>query len=312
MINGILNINKPEGLTSAKTVSIIKEILKLKKAGHTGTLDPFATGMLFVCLNRATKIARYLSNLDKEYIGTMVLGITTDTQDLKGKVLTINAVNPQKLKTIELGEVFAKFQGDIWQIPPMFSAIKYKGRRLYSLARKGIKIDLDFRKTKIDQLNIINIKYDRYPSIVFRVRCSKGTYVRTLCHDIGQSLGYGAYVSQLKRTAIGNHTINRSVELDKFLKMSYKEQCSHVLSIDHVLSHLKKIILTESREVVNRVQNGGQFSEQEVSKFVPGNHINLNDKFRVYSSNGHLLAIAEKSEKSSNNLNIYKIEKVFS
>jgi len=310
-MNGILNINKPEGLTSAKTVSIIKEILKLKKAGHTGTLDPFATGMLIVCLNRATKIARYLSNLDKEYIGTMVLGITTDTQDLKGKVLTINVIDPQKLKTIELREVFAKFRGDIWQIPPMFSAIKYKGRRLYSLARKGIKIDLDFRKTKIHQLNILNIKYDRYPSIVFRVRCSKGTYVRTLCHDIGQSLGYGAYVSQLKRTAIGNHTIKSSVDLDLFLKMSYEEQCSHILSIDHVLSHLKKIILTESREVVNRVKNGGQFSEQEVSEFVPGNHIKLSDKFRVYSSNGHLLAVAEKSEKSSNNLNIYKIEKVF-
>ncbi len=311
MINGILNINKPEGITSAKAVSKIKEILKINKAGHTGTLDPFATGILIVCLNRATKIAQYLSKLDKEYVGTMVLGITTDTQDLKGKVLRIKPVNTKELKSFELKEVFARFQGDIWQRPPMFSAVKYKGLRLYNLARKGIKVDLALRKTKIYQLSILNIRYDRYPSITFRVRCSKGTYIRTLCHDIGQSLGCGAFVSHLKRTEIGNHIIQQSIDLDKFLKFSCQEQYRNILPIDQALSHFKKIILMESKEIVDRVKNGGQFSEQVVSKIVTGDNTALYDKFRVCSFDGHLLAIAKKLEKSSNNINIYKVEKVF-
>ncbi len=312
MINGVININKPEGITSAQTVLKIKEKLKLKKAGHAGTLDPFATGILIICLNRATKIAQYLSNSDKEYIGTMVLGITTDTQDLKGKVLKIKTVDPKSLKLAEIKKVFNRFQGDIWQKPPMFSAIKYKGMRLYNLARKGIQIDLALRKIKIHQLRILNIRYDCYPSIAFRVRCSKGTYIRTLCHDIGQLLGYGAYVSNLKRTGIGNHTITQSIDLDRFLQLSCKEHNEHILSTDEALSHFKKMILPESKKIVDKVKNGGQFSEQEVKKITPEGDIDLYEKLRVYSSDGHFLAIAKRLEKSSNTINIYKVEKVFS
>ena len=311
MINGILNINKPEGISSAKTVSKIKEILKLKKVGHTGTLDPFATGILIICINRATKIAQYLSNLDKEYIATMVLGITTDTQDLKGKVLRIKTANTKRLEFTEIKKVFKSFRGDIWQKPPMFSAIKYKGMRLYNLARKGIQIDLALRKAKIYQLSIMHIRYDRYPSITFRVRCSKGTYIRTLCHDIGQSLGFGAHVIHLKRIGIGNHTINQSIDLDKFLKLPYKEKQSHILSIDQALSHLKKMVLSESNEIVDKVKNGGYFSEQDISKVIPADNITLHEKFRIYSSDGHLLALAKRSAESSENLNTYKVEKVF-
>ncbi len=311
MIKGILNINKPEGITSAKAVSKIKENLKLNKAGHTGTLDPFATGILLVCINRATKIAQYLSDLDKEYIGTMVLGISTDTQDLKGKVLKIRNVNQETLNIGNLREVFINFQGSIWQKPPMFSAIRHKGLRLYNLARKGIKVDLDSRKIFIHQISILKIKYDYFPSITFKVRCSKGTYIRSLCDDIGQKLGCGAFLSQLERTEIGNHNVKQSIDLDKFLSMPIKEQLKNVLTIDQALNNFNKIILLKDEEIVNRVKNGRPFFESEISEIVNKEaNSKYNDRFRVSSYDGKLLAIGKKVE-DDNYPKKYKVEKVF-
>ena len=312
MINGILNINKPEGITSAKAVSKIKKKLQLKKAGHTGTLDPFATGILLICFNRATKIAQYLSVLDKEYVGIMVLGVTTDTQDLKGKVLKIKNVNHQALNIDNLEEVFASFQGRLWQKPPMFSALRHKGLRLYSLARKGIEIDLDPRKIFIKQISILKIKYDYFPSITFRVKCSKGTYIRTLCNDIGQKLGCGAFLSRLERTEIGNHNIQQSIGLDKFLRMPFQEQYKNILSIDKALNNFNKIILLKDKEIEDRVKNGVPFSEKEISEIIneEGNN-KFNDRFRVSSYDGNLLAIGKKVE-DFDYTKKYKVEKVFS
>ena len=197
MRDGILIIDKPEGISSAKTVYKIKKLLKLNKVGHTGTLDPFATGVLVLCLNRSTKEAAYFINLDKTYIGTMILGISTDTQDLTGKVIKVNSIKREqkRLTQYEIEGVFKKFQGDIWQTPPMHSAIKSKGKPLYLLARKGIKIKVEPRKVKIQQLSPLKVRWDIYPSISFKVKCSKGTYIRTLCKDIGDYLGFGAYLS---------------------------------------------------------------------------------------------------------------------
>ncbi len=312
MKNGILIIDKPEGITSAKAVLKIKELLKLNKAGHAGTLDPFATGILMVCLNRATKIAKYLSDLDKEYITTMVLGISTDTQDLKGKIIKINTDNAYQLNYSNIEKVFNKFQKDIWQIPPMFSAVRHQGRRLYKLARKGIKINLAPRKVKIHKIKILAIKYDCFPSITFQVHCSKGTYIRTLCNDIGEALGFGAYVSHLRRIRVGHYDINQSVDLNNFIKMPSAERDKYILPVDNSLSHLKKIILPENKEIIERIKNGGYFSEAEFSeKISEKKSISLIDKYAVYSSEGNLLAIAEKLKQQTSNKNIYKVEKVF-
>ena len=311
--NGILLIDKPEGITSARTVSRIKKALRIKKAGHTGTLDPSATGILIVCLNRSTKIAQYLSSLDKVYMGTMVLGITTDTQDFTGKIQEIKTINPKKLNTSEIKSVFFSFQGDIWQIPPMFSALKHKGRPLYSLARKGIKVNLAPRKVRISQLKILKIQYDRYPSITFQVRCSKGTYIRTLCHDIGKSLGFGAYLSSLRRIQIGNYSINESIPLKQFLRMSTSGQHHQlIIPLHRALSHMNKIVLLNNRELLDRVKNGGHISEKEIKEkeIVPGINAGLTEIFVVYSSEGHLTAIAKNLGKFSNRMNRYKVDKI--
>ena len=266
MINGILNINKPEGITSAKVVAKIKNNLGLNKAGHTGTLDPFATGVLLICINHSTKISQYLSDSDKEYTGTMILGITTDTQDIRGKVLKIKKVDTEKLNMMKIKKIFNSFKGILYQRPPMFSAVKYKGARLYSLARKGIIADVDPRKIIIDKLEITKIQYDYYPSITFNVRCSKGTYIRTLCHEIGKALGYGAFCSNLKRTRIGNITIKQSIGLEYFLNMPIHKKNQIILPPGDALNHLDKIILHKNDKTLLRIKNGGLFSEEEILK----------------------------------------------
>lgn len=245
MRDGILIIDKPEGITSARTVFKIKNILKLKKVGHTGTLDPFATGILILCLNRSTKQSSYFLNLDKTYVGTMIMGISTDTQDLTGKVIRVNKkCREQGRLTLDVIEsAFKKFEGDIWQTPPMFSAIKLKGRPLYKLARKEIKVDIAPRKVKIFKLTLLGANLDKYPSINFKVHCSKGTYIRTLCNDIGNHLGCGAYLSNLRRVKVGNISINQSVALDKFMGLSAEKQSSFILSTEAVTGYISNKVV---------------------------------------------------------------------
>jgi|LSQX01.2.fsa_nt_gb tRNA pseudouridine55 synthase len=234
MRDGILIIDKPEGISSAKTVFKIKKLLKLDKVGHTGTLDPFATGVLVLCLNRSTKEAAYFINLDKTYTGTMILGISTDTQDLTGKAIRINS--QKRLTHDGIESAFRKFKGDIWQTPPMYSAIKSKGKPLYRLARKGIKIKVEPRMVTIHQLSLLKIRQDIYPSISFKVKCSKGTYIRTLCNDIGDYLGFGAYLSSLRRIQVGNISINQSISLDKLMELPPEKQESLILPVSNFLN----------------------------------------------------------------------------
>ncbi len=310
MINGIVIIDKPEGITSAEAVSRIKRNLKLKKAGHAGTLDPFATGMLIVCVNQATKVTQYLSILDKVYLGTMVLGVSTDTQDLKGKTVKIcgatrKEVNPETIKSI-----FTRFQGESEQIPPMFSAIKHRGLPLYKLARKGITVEQNPRKINIYQLDIINIRFDRYTSINFRVKCSKGTYIRTLCHDIGEALGVGAYVSSLRRIVIGHYLIDQSIPLDEFLALTYKEQMRNILPLHSTLRHLGRIVLPDQENLINKVKNGGWFSEEEIKEIGSTEQSALNNTYGVYTPEGYLLAIATRQENAKDEKIGYKVERV--
>ena len=216
VMDGVLNIDKPRGITSHDVVQRVRRILRIKKVGHTGTLDPEATGVLPVLVGKATKISRFLINSDKEYIATMMLGIKTDTGDSKGRVIS-EASGPFPSEK-EIRSVFEGFTGKIPQVPPMYSAIKVNGMPLYSLARKGIEVERKAREITVYSLDVRNIESTL---ITFRVHCSKGTYIRTLVSDIGDALGVGGHLVSLRRIVAGKFRIEDSVSL-KELEEGYK------------------------------------------------------------------------------------------
>ncbi|NOX98105.1 MAG: tRNA pseudouridine(55) synthase TruB [Nitrospirae bacterium] len=212
-MDGILNVNKPKGMTSHDVVIQVRKIFHLKKVGHAGTLDPDATGVLVVCLGKATKVVRFLINDDKEYEAIMVLGVSTDSQDASGKVL--ERVKNLEVSETEVREAMKRLQGEIEQIPPMLSAVHYKGKRLYQLARQGRVVERAPRKIKIFSLEILAIEL---PRVNFRVVCSKGTYIRTICADIGEILGCGAYQAELVRIRSGSFHLRDSHTLEELKK----------------------------------------------------------------------------------------------
>ncbi len=209
-MDGILVIDKPEGITSFGVVKAVKKILKAKKVGHAGTLDPFATGVLLILIDGATKMASDLLNEDKEYRAVMKLGMETDTQDLTGKVIYLShAVAPTRE---EIEAIFKRFIGEIEQIPPLFSAVKYKGIPSYEWARRGRKIR---RKARTVRIYSLEIREFQLPYVTFDVVCSKGTYIRTLCTDIGRLLGCGAHLTQLRRVRCGKFGLNYALPLQE-------------------------------------------------------------------------------------------------
>ncbi|MCX7912964.1 MAG: tRNA pseudouridine(55) synthase TruB [Thermodesulfovibrionales bacterium] len=244
-MNAVLNLNKERGITSSQAVIKVKGLLKVKKAGHVGTLDPLATGVLLVCLNEATKISNYLTNLDKEYLATMKLGEVTDTYDSEGRV--IGTVSDFEISFSDIMDTLNMFIGEIDQIPPIYSAIKFQGKPLYKLARQGMKIDIKPRKISIESIDLI--KYEP-PYLTIRVVCSKGTFIRSLCNDIGQKLGVGAHLTDLMRTRIGHFTLSNS---SKFEELPAKGESFY--SIDQALMHMPEIILRDS-VAIQRFKNG--------------------------------------------------------
>jgi len=208
----IINIVKPKGWTSFKVVKHLKKYYKGLKVGHAGTLDPFASGILIVCVGKATKRVESVMDLEKEYIGEIELGKMTDTLDSEGKLLTQTKVGSFNFQQIE--EVINGFKGEINQIPPMFSSLKVKGQRLYSLARKGIEIPRKPRKVMIYSIRVLSY---RKPFITIRVVCSRGTYIRVLAQDIGEKLQCGAYLKRLIRNRIGNYRLKDSLSVDNFV-----------------------------------------------------------------------------------------------
>jgi tRNA pseudouridine55 synthase len=208
-IDGLLNLNKPANLTSRQAVDRVRRLLKVKKAGHGGALDPDATGVLLICLGKATKLFDALQEGVKVYEGTLTLGATTDTLDASGRTLETadtSGITPEQVRLAS-----QQFVGEIEQIVPMFSAAKYKGKPLYKLARRGIEVERPVKKVTIESLKLISINI---PYVHFRVVCSKGTYVRALAADIGRALKCGAYLSQLTRTRSGIFTIEDSHTLE--------------------------------------------------------------------------------------------------
>lgn len=215
-MHGFLNINKPQGLISFDVIRKLKKVFPRKtKLGHLGTLDPMAQGVLPIAIGEATKIIPYTEDENKEYIATMVLGGSSDTQDAWGQISYRPEVNVDlnNLKSIMLA-----YQGNIKQIPPMFSAVHHEGQRLYDLARQGIKVERTEREACIEEIELIKSDLElEYPQITFRVVCSRGTYIRTLCHDIGEKLGTGAFLSALLRSRAGTFKIEDAIRLDDIL-----------------------------------------------------------------------------------------------
>ena len=231
----IINLNKPPGITSQAAVKKVQRLLKAKKAGHAGTLDPQATGVLLVCLNEATKVTRFLMDMQKQYKAKIKLGEKTDTCDAEGRVIERKDVS--HLSETDLVETVQSFKGPIKQKPPMYSAVKIDGKKLYKLARKGIEIERPERSVHIYDIEITSIDL---PCVDVTISCSKGTYIRSLCDDIGTKLGTGAHMARLERTAVGEFHINNSFSFEE-LAVNEEMFCS----IDRALSKLPEIKLGE-------------------------------------------------------------------
>lgn len=208
-MDGFILMDKPGGMTSHDVVAVIRRKFQTRQVGHAGTLDPLATGVLILLVGSATKLFNKFSSMDKAYEATLKLGMTTDTADIEGKILTTAPFDHIGRPAIE--EAFAKFVGDIEQTPPMVSALKVNGKRLYQLARKGVQIDRQPRKIRIDSLRIADISL---PEVKFVLECSKGTYVRKLAEDVGEVLGCGGCISQIRRTRVGKYRIEDAVTLE--------------------------------------------------------------------------------------------------
>lgn len=282
-MNGVINIKKEKGFTSHDVVAIVRRTLQIKKVGHTGTLDPDAEGVLPICIGKATKLSEMIMNGNKTYVATLKLGATTTTEDSTGEIIEEKPVdfNEEKIR-----EAINKYIGDIEQIPPMYSALKVDGRKLYELAREGQEVTRKARKVTINNINIL--KFLPPNSVEIEIECSKGTYVRTLCADIGKELGCGGHMATLVRTATGDFSINDSITLDELKELAEKNEVVKVFKpMETLLPHLKKIVITPS---YNRLlHNGAKMPEKaflSVSK-----EIFEDDNVAVYDYEDNLIGI---------------------
>lgn len=287
-MNGIIIIDKPMGRTSHDMVYVMRKMTGIKKVGHTGTLDPEATGVLPVCIGSATKVADMLTLSDKCYRAELVLGMTTDTQDADGEVLTECRVDCTE---DEIREAIMSFVGEIEQIPPMYSAIKQNGKKLYELARQGIEVERKKRKVTINSIDILKIDGER---VTIDVSCSKGTYIRTLCEDVGLKLHVGAYMNTLRRTKTGPFTIEDSYTLKELEVLKEKGQLESVLiSVDRMFKEYPKIMLNPKQ--VKSITNGVQMSYNGTQ----------GQSYRLYDEKGKFLCISKMQDGK------LKLEKAF-
>ncbi len=275
-MNGIIILDKPVGKTSHDMVYAMRKLTGVKKVGHTGTLDPMAAGVLPMCIGNATKAADMLTLSDKEYIAELVLGMTTDTQDADGEVLTECEVNCGE---DEIRDAVTGFAGEIEQIPPMYSAIKRNGKKLYELARKGIEVERKSRKVTINSIKILEINGER---VTIDVSCSKGTYIRTLCEDIGIRLHTGAYMNTLRRVKTGPFTIDESHTLKELREMKDNGCLEDVIiPVDRMFMEYPEIIL--NRKQVKSVTNGVRMTYNGKE----------GQSYRVYDENKRFLCISK-------------------
>ncbi len=271
-INGFLGIDKPAGWTSQDVVSWVRKHFGIKKVGHTGTLDPMATGILLLCLGAYTRLSSYITDSDKQYRAVVRLGITTDSLDADGVVTSRSGDIPTDFAQVDAA--VAEFRGAIAQVPPMHSAIRMGGRRLYELARRGIEIDRPARNVCIHKLDIVVYAP---PLLHLNVHCSKGTYIRSLADDIGKRLGCGAHLSTLRRTAVGGVELGQCVSV---YELERAECIADVLLNPHAVFNLSSVCLTEAQQ--GRFSNGNS---------VTGISLDVQDIVTVQNSRGILLGL---------------------
>ncbi len=277
---GVLNINKPLGITSFDVVRKVKRVAKEKKVGHGGTLDPEAGGVLPVCLGRATKAIEFIMEDTKEYVAGIKLGVVTDTYDREGKILReseVTSTNEEIVSAIE------KFVGNIQQVPPMYSALKQNGKKLYELAREGKEVYREPRSITIHSIDILSMDS---PMISIRVRCSKGTYIRSLCYDIGEALGCGAMMWSLERTRTGPFTIENSVKLEDLNEDNIK---SYIIPLEKAFEKFPKLVVNEKFEKL--ISNGVVINDRTLL-----NQIKKFESYTVYNSEDVLIGIGSETE----------------
>lgn len=296
--NGILNINKPEGWTSQDVVAKLRGRLHIRRVGHTGTLDPMATGVLPVCFGKATRIIEYYDDDFKTYEAEMKLGMVTDTLDITGTVLETKPVDVSEEDVIQ---TIDSFRGWITQIPPKYSALKVNGKPLYKYAREGVEVEIKSRKIYVEDIQPVEVNL-RENRILFRVTCSKGTYIRTICDDIGKKMGCGGTMTALQRTQSGCFRVEDARTLPEILEMTDEELERCVIPMDETLVHLGRIEL-KSMESVPFYYNGREIDTGYVnvlaSPAVPEamqKESRLGDKYRVYDPEGKFLGISSLRE----------------
>lgn len=302
-LSGVLVVDKPEGLSSTEVVEKVKRALRVRKAGHGGTLDPIATGVLPILLNQATKIAQIFLEGDKAYEGEFELGITTDTYDITGEILARRPVPPLSLS--QLSELARGFIGELEQIPPPYSAAKFRGRPLYKYARDGLLIPKEPKKVKVYDFRILSLEGNR---VGFYLRCSKGTYVRSLIHRLGELLECGATLTKLRRIQKSIFTIDMAVSLERILELSREnpeEIKNYIISLEKALEFLPKIILGE--ELSRKIREGRQISRQVFLSLLKFQKLTLLPSerwIRLLDPRGKLVAIIENPLLDSSRQNV--------
>ena len=270
-MNGIVIVDKPQDWTSQDVTARLRRVFQTRRIGHGGTLDPMATGVLPVFVGRATRAVEFFEHAEKTYETVLRLGLTTDTEDITGTVLT---EGPVSVTDAQMEQALDAFRGEILQVPPMYSALKINGQKLCDLARKGREVERKPRPVTIHELTFLGREGD---NLRLRVRCSKGTYIRTLCKDIGEALGCGGCMAQLRRVAAGNYTADQAVPLAQLLESEHPE--AYLLPVDSLFQQYPAVTLTPNQET--RCRNGNAFS------------LNREDGIcRAYSRSGEFLMLA--------------------
>ncbi len=285
--NGVIIVDKPAGTTSARVLAEVKRLCKAKKAGHAGTLDPFATGVLVCCLNQATRLASFFLHDRKKYRGTLHLGIETDTQDPTGQILSEK--DAATVTTEEIRRVAGRFTGTLEQVPPAYSALKHKGTPLYRLARKGHPVQKPPREITIEQLTILEIAI---PFVNFEVTCSAGTYIRTLCADMGRQLGCGGHLKSLQRLESSGFAIAEAVTLDDLVQSAATDTLDgQLISMVDALRGMPAV--TVGLELASRIGHGQWVDRSDLAD-CPG--LEPSTVFKVLNKNGRLLAVMSYPE----------------
>lgn len=251
-MDGIIIINKPAGISSHRVVEKVRKVFPGVKVGHSGTLDPMASGVLIVCLGKATRVTEYIMEMPKKYRAGIILGITTDSDDATGSVIETKSI--PRLQRNEVESILEGFLGQIKQLPPLYSAVKYKGKPLYYWARRGIDVQRKARSAYIYSIRLLKYSTQNKPNLLLDISCAKGTYIRTLAADIGQAIGCGGHLSELIRTSVGPFTIEKALTIDNAELFNFEKLEKHLYGLDIAFQDYPKITLEDAK--IKALKNG--------------------------------------------------------